>query len=134
MQDLFSQNCIPDIDGEEWKEIEGYNKKYFISNYSRVKSFKHHKVIIMKQEKNNKGYARISLSKNGKSQHYLIHRLVAKYFVFNDDPKVKDTVDHIDGNKENNKYNNLQWLSLSDNIKNYWIKRNTSLENNIRND
>ena len=40
----------------------------------------------------------------------------------NDDPLEKNTVDHIDGNKQNNNAENLRWLSLSDNVKAYYNK------------
>lgn len=66
---------------------------------------------------NNSGYARVSLRKDGKSKEFLVHRLVALAFIEN--PKNLATVNHIDGNKLNNSVENLEWLSLSDNIKHY---------------
>lgn len=57
-----------------------------------------------------------------------VHRLVAIYFVFNDDPLEKNTVDHIDGNKQNNNAENLRWLSLSDNVKAYYNKMKEGTE------
>ena len=46
-----------------------------------------------------------------------VHRIVAKAFVPNDDPLNKTHVDHIDGNKHNNHYTNLQWVTRSENMK-----------------
>lgn len=50
---------------------------------------------------------RVQLSKDGKRQRPLVHRLVATYFVPNDDPLRKNTVDHIDTDKSRNTYDNL---------------------------
>lgn len=111
---------IEDISGEEWKPIDGTGQKYYISNKGRAKSLKRSKAIILAQQKNNKGYYRVCLSINGKSQYYLTHRLVADAFVYNDNPQEKDTIDHIDENKENNNSNNLQWLSMADNIRKHF--------------
>lgn len=46
-----------------------------------------------------------------------VHRMVARAFVPNDDPENKVCVDHIDGNKHNNHYTNLQWVTRSTNMK-----------------
>ena len=52
----------------------------------------------------------------------LVSRLVAEAFCPNPDPEKARTVDHIDGDKQNNKAENLRWLSLADNMKE-WSKR-----------
>lgn len=114
---------IEDISGEVWKPIRGTSGKYYISNKGRVKSYKRTKAIILAQQKNNKGYYRVSLSKNGSSTYFLTHRLVADAFLVNDNPKEKDTIDHIDENKENNCSDNLQWLSRADNVKKHYDLR-----------
>lgn len=115
-----TQDRIKDLSGEEWKSIEGYDEKYLISNYGRVKSLKKHKAILLRQQMNNKGYYRVALCKKGKMKYVLTHRLVAEAFVENDDPTEKNTVDHIDANKQNNCSSNLRWLSLADNVKEYY--------------
>lgn len=113
---------ITDLPNEEWRAIRGYNGKYFISNKGRVKSLKRGAPRILAQQINNSGYLRVSLSQDGEAKYFSVHRLVAIYFVFNDDPLEKNTVDHIDGNKQNNNAENLRWLSLSDNVKAYYNK------------
>lgn len=113
---------IPDLDGEEWKEIQGYNGKYYISNLARIKSFQHKQPHILQPMPNSKDYYRVALWKNNRRYFVFVHRLVAEYFVPNDDPLHKTTVDHIDGNKHRNDYKNLQWMSLSDNIRAYYQK------------
>lgn len=54
-----------------------------------------------------KGYVRLTIKQNGKRKDYLLHRLVAMYFIENDNPEVKITVDHINENKLCNKAENL---------------------------
>ena len=67
---------IPDLPGEEWRPIEGY-PGYLISNMGRCKSLKQTEARILAAFTNNKGYARVSLSQNGHSKHFLVSRLVA---------------------------------------------------------
>ena len=124
-------NDITDLEGEVWEEIKGYDEAYKVSNLGRVKSYKHKQPYLLIQTTNSSGYLRVQLHKHGKRQRPLVHRLVATYFVPNDDPLRKNTVDHIDGNKHRNTYDNLQWLSLSDNIKRYYKnkKEQASSEN-----
>ena len=114
---------IVNYDGEVWKPIEGYNNKYFVSNYGRVKSLKYSKAQLLTQRDNSNGYLRVALTKDGKTKHCFTHRLVAMAFIHNDDPINKKTVDHIDANKHNNNASNLQWLSLGDNIRAYYLNK-----------
>lgn len=113
-------DTIESLNDEVWKEIEGTNGRYFISNCGRLKSYCKYSARIVKPYRNQYGYARADIWKNGKRETVLIHRLVAKAFVENDSPKEKDTVDHIDGNKNNNTSSNLRWLSRSANTKAYY--------------
>lgn len=68
---------IKDLPDEIWKPIEGYDEKYMVSNMGRIKSLKHTTTKLLTAFVNNKGYARICLSKNGKGKHFLVSRLVA---------------------------------------------------------
>lgn len=63
---------------------------------------------------NKRGYYYCNISTKGLVTKVKIHRLVASYFVAN--PNNKDTVNHKDGNKLNNHYSNLEWLTRKENI------------------
>lgn len=94
---------------EEWRDIEGYEGLYQVSNWGRVKSIKFNKEIIMKQ-KDRRGYKGIGLRKKGEKQKfYSIHRLVAQAFLEN--PNNLPCINHKDENKLNNKVENLEWCT-----------------------
>lgn len=101
---------------EEWRPINGFEGLYEISSYGRVKSFKSHPSgKILKTSLDSNGYPKISLSKNGAKKDATVHRLVAETYL----PRVdgKTCVNHIDGNKANNRLDNLEWCTYSENIK-----------------
>lgn len=107
---------LKDLDGEIWADVEGYEGLYEISNFGRVKSFaKSRKGKILTPTFEKVGYSRVILSKDCIHQKYLIHRLVATAFVPN--PENKEEVNHIDGNKLNNYFENLEWVTTSENQK-----------------
>lgn len=99
---------VENLDGEEWKEIEGYKGRYLISNKGRCKSLCRYEAYIMKQDER-KGYKKVELYDNRKGQLFSIHRLVAKYFC-EGYSEYKD-VHHKDGNCKNNVYTNLVCLT-----------------------
>lgn len=98
---------------EIWKDIPGYEGLYQVSNYGLVKSLRNN--IILKDAKNRDGYPKVCLNKNGEMKNFYIHRLVASMFVPN--PYLYLEINHIDGNKENNYFENLEWCTRSQNVK-----------------
>ena len=99
---------------EIWKDIEGYEGLYKVSNMGRVKSLNYRytgKEGILKVVKLNNGYLQVQLCKDGKAKGYLVHRLVAQAFLFN--PNNLPVINHKDENKQNNKVENLEWCSSS---------------------
>lgn len=111
---------------EEWRAIAGFNG-YEVSNYGRVRTHnkvtytkmhgeRHWKDRILKQKIGAQNEYRIALWRDGCEYYFLVHRLVACAFL--GEPKNKKmTVNHKDGNRQNNHIDNLEWLSLADNIR-----------------
>lgn len=92
---------------EEWRDIEGYEGMYQISNAGRVKSFKYKSPRIMKPHYDKRGYGRLILRKDGRDVPNLVHRLVARAFISN--PYDLPEVNHKDENPRNNLSTNLEW-------------------------
>ena len=107
---------------EIWKDIICYEGIYQVSNLGRVKRIANYKNQsgkewasnkILKPATKNNGYMFVGLSKDGKVSHKHIYRLVAEAFIPN--PLNKSTVNHKDGNKNNNTVDNLEWTTQSEN-------------------
>lgn len=109
---------------EIWKEIKGYEELYKVSNLGNVKSINHFRVNgfsgymqkgrILKFSKDRCGYLLVRLSKNGVAKTYRLHRIVALTFI--DNPLNKKTVNHINGNKLDNRVENLEWATQKEQI------------------
>lgn len=100
---------------EIWKDVNVYEGAYQISNLGNIKSLprKNTKGKILKPAKNNRGYLRVGLCYKGKVRYDSVHRLVAETFIPN--PKKLPEVNHIDGDKLNNKVENLEWVTKGEN-------------------
>lgn len=96
---------------EIWKPIK-YNNNYLISNFGNVKSLCKGREKLLKLSHTKDGYVKCGISINGKSCRFRVNRLVAEHFIPN--PDNKTTVNHIDGNKDNNMVDNLEWATLSE--------------------
>lgn len=95
---------------EVWKDIDGYDGKYLVSNLGRIKN---RNGLIMHQKPSKDGYIRILLFNNGKYKAEYPHILVAKAFL--PKPEEKLEVNHIDANKSNNTLQNLEWVTRRQN-------------------
>lgn len=95
---------------EIWRDIPQF-ENYQISNFGRV--YSKHKGDIKALEVNKKGYQAIRPYKKNVRKTFRIHRLVAELFI--DNPENKPQVNHIDGNKLNNHYSNLEWCTNREN-------------------
>lgn len=107
---------------EVFKPINGYESEYSISNYGQVKRFYLNGKTKILKSKSIKGYNQITLCKNNIKKYYLVHRLVAEHFIEN--PLNKPQIDHIDMNKNNNKFDNLRWVTCKENKVNQKSKSN----------
>jgi hypothetical protein len=98
---------------EHWASIDGY-LNYQVSWFGRVLNTKTGR--ILKPGTSGPGYLFVVLSKNGKQKIHYIHKLVAREWVSN--PAEKRCVDHIDGSRTNNHFENLRYATYSENGRN----------------
>ena len=107
---------------EEWKDIRGFEGRYQVSNFGRIRSVNHYAKIkngntrivvgkILKQWKTCNGYMFVKMWSNGKRKNLAVHRLVAMAFIEN--PNNFLLVNHKDEIKNNNIFFNLEWCNHS---------------------
>lgn len=111
---------------EVWKDVIGYEGMYQVSTFGRVRALEREieykngtrhtypeKILSARLDKY--GYLRTNLYKSGKAKVKKIHRIVAESFIPNKDKK--STINHKDGNKLNNRVENLEWTTWGENNK-----------------
>ena len=109
---------------EIWKKVKGYQNRYEVSSYGRVRSSdmfvdNRHGTKSLKKGRilsqySNCGYMQVSLSENGKRSTLKAHRVVALAFI--DNPENLPYINHKDCNPSNNNVDNLEWCTPSQNV------------------
>jgi hypothetical protein len=123
MQEIWKDVVILDgkSDKDEYKSIYQVSNKGRVRSLTRTIKYKDGRVICTKgrelELRLNRGYLRVALTKHGKTNSFLVHRLVG--FAFLESTYFENaTIDHIDTNKTNNNVENLKWCTLKENLNN----------------
>lgn len=104
---------------EVFEDLKGYEDSYQISDCGRIFTKRRlvgNKICYGRElipQLTDDGYLKVSLNKNGESKKYYVHRLVATQYI--DNPNNLPQVNHIDCNKLNNNFNNLEWCTKQEN-------------------
>jgi hypothetical protein len=98
---------------EIWKKVEGFDGRYEVSNFGKVRSYFKNKLHFLIPCKHPNGYLHVDLRMKGLGNRISIHRLVAKLFILN--PENKPCVNHKNGIKTDNAVENLEWATYSEN-------------------
>lgn len=129
---------------EQWKDIPSYEGCFQISNMGNIRSLdriinsnhgtkRKNKGRVLKIQKDRQGYEKICLQCNNNQQTFKVHRLVAMAFLENKENK--KTVNHINGIKNDNRLENLEWATYSENMQHSYdagLRKNSSLFKKIR--
>ena len=103
------------MEHEIWKDILGFEGLYQVSNLGNVKSFQKGKIRLLNPFPNQNGYKQVLLTKNGIGKPFTVQKLVAHTFILN--LKDRTELNHINGIKSDNRVNNLEWSTRSENLK-----------------
>ena len=126
---------------EQWKDIEGFEGYYQVSNIGRIRSLDREvrhskngtltlKGKVLKGVMDKDGYLLVHLSKEGKKKMFKVHRLV--YSAFNGEIPSRMQVNHIDEDKMNNKLENLNLMTCKENI-NFGTRTERAAKTNTNN-
>jgi len=98
---------------EIWKDVVGYEGHYQVSNLGNVRSLKRNNSKLLKARLNHNNYCIVRLYKDNDWRQFRVHRLMAMAFISN--PLNKPQVNHINGVKTDNRLENLEWCTNSEN-------------------
>lgn len=106
----------------ENEEVKVSGTNYFVNRSGEVITYNWRntgKRAVLKPATDKKGYQRVGLVIDGRLMTRKVHRLVAKAFITNEE--CKQQVNHIDGDKSNNRVSNLEWVTQSENKKHSFL-------------
>lgn len=110
MSTYFNNFTETELAQEQWRDVDGYDGMYQVSDFGRVRSKKYGYWMVLKPSRNTNGYLKVILFKDGDRKQTYVHRLVAQAFIENTDSS-KTIINHIDENKENNRADNLEYCT-----------------------
>lgn len=102
---------------ERWADIKGFDGLYQVSDMGNVRCTNYHnthRTQNINPARSSNGYVSVMLYDKEGHRRYSVHRLVANAFIPN--PENKPQVNHINGDKQDNRVNNLEWATTSENI------------------
>ena len=122
--EIYENLSIESLPNEEWRDVVGYEGLYQVSNLGRIKSVSKQKVTptaiyfttpkILPQRISKGGYYRVSLCKESHSKYISVHKLVANAFIGD---QCDLTINHLNEKKWDNRAENLEYITLSENIR-----------------
>lgn len=100
------EQYIKFVKNEDWVDLTGFEGRYKISSLGNILNLKTNH--ILKPWLNSRGYRSVTINKNGKPKSYKVHKLMAITFLSHQPNGMVDVVDHINGNKDDNRLTNLR--------------------------
>lgn len=113
---MTNQEFLREIsqEGEEWRDVVGYEGRYMVSSFGRIFGYKRRKSLILQRKNEYYRYLTVVLFGDDEKYHsHYVHRLVAEAFIPNLENKAY--IDHIDTDVINNHVSNLRWVTQSEN-------------------
>lgn len=112
-------NYVTDLPGEIWKPFTYYGKQFMVSNKERIKSMPYYQsrneYLVKTHPSKRTGYTCVHLWSRSKNNLFRFHRVVAT--AFHPNPGNKPDVNHINGIKTDNRPENLEWVTKSENMR-----------------
>ena len=108
MSTYFNNFTDSELKNEQWRDIDGYDGAYQVSDLGRVRSHKRGEWRVLDGGKMKNGYLNVVLWKDGREKRFYVHRLVAQAFIPNYDSS-KTLINHINECKSDNRVSNIEW-------------------------